>query len=428
MKLYPGCFRQDLSNAITVIGEEVPHSKSVSLGMWFNSGSRDEADESNGITHLIEHLLFRGTDNRSAYQITSDVDRLGGLINGSTSTEFLLLSLQLLPEVLAGGIEILTDLATYPLFDLKDMQLEKGVVLEEIRSSRDDNQSEAIRLFEEAVWGKDCGLSRPVLGTEQSVKSISRSDVCQRFSQLRRPKHITVTAAGKLDFETLTAEIENKLDGLPNALQAEGKSELIDRPSGCKFEGKCNYDWRDIRQLHIVIGVEGIPRSDERRYPLEMLNVLLGHGMSSRLFQKVRKERGLAYQVVSNTRYYSDTGLFYIYGAIDPDNLVEYKDLVLGELENLQSEFVTDEELELAKQKTKGNLVLGLENNEALMGRLGISSLYNTDFLSISSILNKIDSVSKAEIKNVSQNLFADSQIKYSVLGPKMDDLSEKLY
>src|SRR6056297_363624 len=118
MKLYPGCFRQDLSNAITVIGEELPHSKSVSLGMWFNSGSRDEADESNGITHLIEHLLFRGTDNRSAYQITSDVDRLGGLINGSTSTEFLLLSLQLLPEVLAGGIEILTDLATYPLFDL----------------------------------------------------------------------------------------------------------------------------------------------------------------------------------------------------------------------------------------------------------------------------------------------------------------------
>lgn len=426
MELYPGCFRQGLSNAITVIGEEVPHSKSISLGVWFNSGSRDEAGDSNGITHLIEHLLFRGTDNRSAYQITSDVDRLGGLINGSTSTEFLLLSLQLLPEALADGVEILTDLVNYPLFDREDMQLEKGVVLEEIRSSRDDNQSEAIRLFEEAVWGKDCGLSRPVLGTEGSVKSISRSDVFRRFSQLRQPRHLTVTAAGKLDFDKLTEEIGAKFDGFREDLQSEEKSGVIDQPQGCEFEGKVNHDSRDIRQLHTVIGVEGIPRSDERRYPLEMLNVLLGHGMSSRLFQKVRKERGLAYHVLSNTRYYSDTGLFYVYGAIDPDNLTEYKELVLGELENLRLEYVTDEELELAKQKTKGNLVLGLENNEALMGRLGISALYNTDFLSISSILEKIDSVSKEEIKNVVKDLFSNTKIKYSLLGPGTDNLSDK--
>ncbi|MFP3953159.1 MAG: M16 family metallopeptidase [Candidatus Acetothermia bacterium] len=419
MELYPGCFRRTLSNKITVIGEEVPTSKSVSLGVWFDSGSRDETDGLYGITHLIEHLLFRGTENRTAYEISSDVDRIGGLINGSTATEFLLLSLQLLPNSIDRGIAILSDLVSNPSFDKEDMTLEKDVVLEEIHSSHDDHQRESIRLFEQTVWGEESGLARPVLGTEETVRSITVQEVADRFSQLRRPEKITVTAGGKLNFELLVDQVGAKFADI---LDASGPStpDGGEGPGEVAAQEKINGQLRDIHQLHVVIGVEGIPRSDERRYPLEMLNVLLGHGMSSRLFRKVRKERGLAYHVVSNTQYYSDSGLFYVYGAIDPDNLDEYRDLVIQEFEDLSTDCVTDEELELAKQKTKGNLVLGLENNEALMGRLGVSSIYGTELLSVSKVLEKIDAVSKEEIKAVATSLLEESEINMSLLGPEV--------
>ncbi len=420
MELYPGCFRRKLSNGVTVIGEEVPTSKSVSLGVWFNSGSRDETDELSGVTHLIEHLLFRGTENRTAYEISSDVDRIGGLINGSTATEFLLLSLQLLPNSLDRGIEILADLVANPLFDERDMALEKDVVMEEIRSSHDDHQRQAIHLFKQAIWGQESGLARPVLGTEETVKSIDRPDVKKRFSRLKEPEKITVTAAGKFDFDMLVHWVKENFKGILENTDMGTQDDGQEAELGSGPGEKLNHERRDIHQLHVVIGVEGIPRSDEKRYPLEMLNVLLGHGMSSRLFRKVRKERGLAYQVVSNTGYYSDTGLFYVYGAIDPDNLERYRELVVEEFKDLSSEYVTEEELELVKQKTKGNLVLGLENNEALTGRLGVSSIYGTELLSVRDVLDKIDAVSKEEIKDVAYSVLEEPEIRTSLLGPEV--------
>lgn len=419
MKLYPGCYQDSLPNGLEIVGQEEPDSKSVSLGVWFDSGSRDEAPDVNGITHLIEHLLFRGTENRSAYEISSDVDRIGGLINGSTSTEFFLLSLQLLPESLERGVEILADLVVHPLLRQEDMMLEKDVVLEEIHSSQDNHQRETIRLFERAVWGEDCGLSQPVLGTESTVKSISSEDVRSRFTGLKAPGRITITAAGKLEFDRLVELIEDNFSVLQAETDQNARNENPHTPG--RTEGELvNHDWRDIHQLHVVTGAESIPRGDERRYPLEMLNVLLGNGMSSRLFRKVRKERGLAYQVVSNTQYYSDTGMFYVYGAIDPDNLDQYRRLVAEEFEDLSSNSVSDRELQLAKQKTKGNLVLGLENNEALMGRLGISNLYGTDLLSVEKVLEKIDSITKEEIKSVASDLLKEREIKTSLLGPEV--------
>jgi len=418
MELFPGCYRKRLDSGIEIIGQEEPQSKSISLGLWFKSGSRDETRTECGITHLIEHLLFRGTKNRSSYQITSDVDRLGGHINGSTGREFLLLSLRLLPESLSEGIDILTDLALNPLFEKEDFNLEKDVVLEEIRSSHDDHQSEAIRLLEEIIWGNDSGLALPVRGLEDTLTRLSRGAVIDRFNLLQQADDMMVTAAGNLSMEELVTTASSSFEGIAGNGRREkdiAVSENSDTP-----DSRHKHDWREINQLHCVVGTEGLAKKDEDRYPLEMLNVILGQGMSSRLFRKVRKDRGLAYQVTSSTQYYSDTGLFFVYGAIAPQNLDRYLNLVLKEFEKIKVERVSEEELELAKKKTKGNLVLGLENNRALMSRLGITALHDSEFLSVDEVVEKIENVTAEDIQDVARRILAEEEINYSLLGPKI--------
>ncbi|MBS3736694.1 insulinase family protein [Candidatus Bipolaricaulota bacterium] len=424
MELFPGCYRKKLDGGIEIIGQEEPGSKSISIGLWFKSGSRDETRTSSGITHLIEHLLFRGTENRTSYQITSDVDRLGGHINGSTGREFLLLSLRLLPESLSRGIDILTDLAFNPLFREEDLELEKDVVLEEIRSSHDDHQSEAIRLLEETIWGDSSGLSLPVRGLEDTLSRLTREEVLDRFTSLQKADEIMITAAGNLTMDNLIETSSGSIEGLiPLSDQGNGGNPANSREGNSgQPDIRHKHDWRDINQLHCVIGTEGLAKKDEDRFPLEMLNVILGQGMSSRLFRKIRKDRGLAYQVTSSTQYYFDTGLFFVYGAIAPQNLDRFLNLVLKEFERIKAEQVSEEELELAKKKTKGNLVLGLENNRALMSRLGITALHDNDFLSVGEVVEKIENVSRNDIQSVAQRLLPEEEINYSLLGPKIPD------
>ena len=422
MELFPGCHRERLSNGIEIIGQEEPQSKSISLGLWFKSGSRDEARIQSGITHLIEHLLFRGTKNRTSYQITSEVDRIGGHINGSTGREFLLLSLRLLPESLSRGMDILTDLALNPLFDEEDLTLEKDVVLEEIRSSHDDHQSEAIRLLEEIIWGDSSGLSLPVRGLEDTLSRISRDEVIDRFESMQHGKKMMVTAAGNLLMDDLVAEAAESMTTLANGEVSEETIDSNTQKDVSDSGPRYKYDWRDINQLHCVIGTEGLAKRDDDRFPLEMLNVIMGQGMSSRLFRRVRKDRGLAYQITSSTQYYLDTGLFFIYGAIAPANLDRFLNLVLKEFESIKAEKVTEEELELAKRKTKGNLVLGLENNRALMSRLGITALHKNDFLSVAEVVEKIEDVTRDDIQRVAQRVLEEDDINYSLLGPEVPD------
>lgn len=422
MELFPGCYRKNLASGLSVIGQEERQSKSVSLGLWFKSGSRDENPEENGITHLIEHLLFRGTKNRSAYRITSDVDRLGGHINGSTSREYLLLSLRLLPESLNEGLEILTDLATNPLFREEDFRIEKDVVLEEIRSSHDDHQSETVRLLEETIWGENSGLAQPVRGTEESLENLTDDNVEARYENLKNPGEMMLVGAGNMNFEELYESTGKYLAGLGE--NKPGEASRTPRGENEVTPGKTKSDVRDINQLHCAIGVEGLAKSDQERYPLEMLNIILGQGMSSRLFRKVRKEHGLAYQVTSSAQYFADTGFFLVYGAMAPENLDKFIDLVTEELEDLVKNRVGSDELERAKKKTKGNLVLGLENNRSLMGRLGVTALHESEFLSVSEVIERIEAVSPEEIQNVAERLLDRKRLNYAILGPEVEEAS----
>lgn len=423
MELFPGCFRKTLDNRVEIIGQEERQSKSISIGLWFKRGSRDEHPDESGITHLIEHLLFRGTENRTAFQITRDVDQLGGHINGSTSKEYLMLSLRLLPESLSEGIDILTDLALNPLFREEDFELEKNVVVEEIRSSRDNHQSETIRFLQEAIWGGASGLSLPVTGTEDTLTELTRKKARNRFGNMSVPEQMTITAAGDLGFSNLTAKVEDSFAEIgPNCVQEDVSSESKNTTSE-KSSGKVKKNWRDINQLHCALGVEGLAEKDEDRFALEMLNVILGQGMSSRLFRKVRKQHGLAYQVTTNTQYFSDTGLFFAYGAMAPGNLDQFLELVREELDDLRNNPVTPEELGLAKKKTKGNLVLGLESNRAIMGRLGIKALHKADFLSVDEVIDKIEDVTREDIQKVARKVIKEKNLNYSLLGPKVENV-----
>lgn len=413
VEIYPGCKQHKLSHGLRVIGHELPQTKSISLGLWFNSGSRDEAADQNGITHLIEHLIFRGTKNRTSHEISSAVDNLGGRINGGTGREYMVLFLDLLPQGLSDGVELLSDLCSNPLFPREDLQLERNVVIEEIRSARDNPQSEVLRLFREALWGRDDGLSLSITGTEKSVNTIDRDQIIDRFNRMREGNNMVLAAAGHFDFDDLVKYSELNFGNIE-----QGTSRGYERPHPTPGEKRAA-DSRDLKQVHLCVGTPALEKGNEDRYVLEILNVILGKGMSSRLFRKVRREYGLVYQISSNTEYFSDTGLFLVYGATDKNNLERVNRIVQEELFKLTEELVKDEELSLAKNKTKGNLVLGLESNQAQMVRLGGSLIYEQDLESVDEVLNEIDSVSKEDIRGIAKDLFRRENLTFSLLGPE---------
>lgn len=418
MELYPDCYIENLPNGLRIIGQEIARTKSISLGLWFNCGSRDELPDRQGVTHLIEHLIFRGTSNRSAYEITSTVDKLGGKINGGTGREYLVIYLNLLPEGLDRAVELIADLAKNPLFDSRALRIEKGVITEEIRSSRDNHQGEVMRLLREAIWGKESNLSERVAGKEDTIKRLNREHVMDRFESLRSGPNLVLSAAGQLDYEEL---LDLARDHLKSINGDERPKSPADRP--LEGEEKVRVLNRDLNQTHLSIGVEGLEKGNDKRYALEMLNVILGNGMSSRLFRKIRKKKGLVYQITTNTEYLSDTGSFLIYGATDKNNLTQVVGLIEEEIRKIKNEPVSDKELKLAKAKTKGNTVLGLESNQANMIRLGNSQIYDIELNSLNQVLQKIDSVSKEDILEVAEDILQEDRFRGSLLGTDVESV-----
>jgi len=419
-RIYPDCFQETLENGLRVIAQRVPTSKSVSLGIWFNSGSRDEKKEENGVTHMIEHLIFRGTENYDSYAISSKVDSLGGRINGGTGREYMVIYMDLLPAGLEEGVKLLGDMATAPLFQREHLEMERKVIIEEICSTRDDHRSEAIRMFQEALWGERNGLSLRITGTERSVRTLDRGKLLRRFTQMAGSKNIVLAAAGDLELESLLSYARDYVGDL---VDPSGEDEDRLTPTACSQSKSLN---RDINQVHCCLGTEGLEKGHEKRYVLEIMNVLLGNGMSSRLFCKIRKKRGLAYSVASETEYFSDTGAFLVYGALDRDNLQEFCALVTEELRKLKEEPVGEKELNLAKRKTKGNLVLGLESNQALMARIGGSRIYEERLEPVGEVLDQIDAVSAEEIRKLANRLLND-ELSISLLGPDVSGMEERL-
>ena len=408
-ELYPGCYGATLANGLRVLVEPRP-DRPLSLGIWARLGSRDEPAERAGITHFLEHMVFKGTTRRTAFQISEEIDALGGYLNAVTSKEYTAYYVDVLPEHLEDALDVLADLVRNPLFRPEDIEREKGVVLEEIRMQEDDPQDRVFELFSERLWDGDHPLARPITGRAETVSRFTRDDLLERFA-LYDAERLFVVAVGGVEPERVYKAVEAQLGDLGVAPKAlPGRTPPTPR-------GGLHLEDRDLQQAHVCLGTAGVGQHDPRRYALELLNAILGGGMSSRLFKRIREELGLAYAVVSSASYFSDCGSFVIYLGTEPKNAPQAVEICREEIEKLVQEPVPPDELERAKEKLKGNLLLGLEGSHARMMRLGISEIYGTH-RPLDEVLARLRAVTAEDVQRLAQDVFGRNELLLAVVGP----------
>lgn len=410
MELYPGCYRGRLANGLVVLAE-ARDRRPLSLGLWVRVGSRDEPEERSGAAHFLEHLLFKGTSHRSAFQIAEEIDSLGGVVNGATHEEYTLYYVNVLSEHAEKALDILADLVQNPLLRAEDIEREKGVVLEEIRMVEDNPQEKVFDLFIERSWRDGHPLTRPVLGRAETVKGLSRAAILNQFA-FYAPENMSLVGVGGLEFEELMELAEKKLGDW-----AKRAAPPVRRPPEVRHH--FHLEDRGSQQAHLCLGAEGLARADGRRYALETLNAILGGAMSSCLFKRIREELGLAYAVFSMPNYYLDSGLFLIYIGAEPRNAPRTIEIALEEVERLRREPVSPERLRLAKEKLKGNLLLSFESSQSRMVRLGLGELYDLH-MPIEEVIAKIEAVTAGEVQEVAERLFS-APLSLTALGPERE-------
>ena len=408
--------RTVLPGGLRIVTEAVPTVRSVAFGVWVGVGSRDETPAQAGATHYLEHLLFKGTQRRSALEITAAIESVGGEINAFTSKEFTCYYARVLDQDLPLAVDVISDLVTSSLVTAGDVESERDVVLEEI-AMRDDEPSDAVHdLVAERLWGSS-SLGRPILGTAQSIGSLSR-DVINRYYRRRyRPPTIVVAAAGNLDHSKVVRQVRRAFD---RAGFLDGDS----APAAARIGGRAPRSGtgvavldRPTEQANVVLASPGLARTDDRRFALGVLNVALGGGMSSRLFQEIREKRGLAYSVYSYSAQYADTGLFGVYVGCQPRKVDQVLALCRDELADLAENGVTADELARGKGQLRGGLVLGLEDTGSRMGRLAKGELVYGEHPSVDDLLARIDAVTLDDVGSVAAELLSHAPV-LAVVGP----------
>lgn len=399
-----------LSNGIRVVTEYMPHVRSVSMGIWIGTGSRLETDQESGISHFIEHMVFKGTKNRSAEDIARSVDSIGGGLDAFTSKEMVSYNTKVLDEHVPIAFDVLADLVLNPLFREEDIEKEKGVILEELKMDVDNPEYLLHEIFSSNFW-KDHPLGRPIIGTKDTVTAFHREMVCKFYGRVYAPSNILITAAGHLDHAQLVGLAREHFEGLPPA--AEIGPARKPRPNAqLVFRDK-----ESLEQTHLYLGVPGYPMSHPSRFACYVLNTVLGGGMSSRLFQNIREKQGLAYAVYSELSMYSDAGYMAIYAGCSTDTVRQVVDSIMRELRDLKDKLVTQEELRRAKDHMKGSFVLGLESTSSRMGNLARQELYYKRFFTLDEMLNRIEAVTAEEVQQIAREFFDAKQITLAMLG-----------
>lgn len=414
--LYPGAFRARLDNGLTVVGEEVPSSLSVSVGVWVKVGSRDDPRSCPGLAHFIEHLLFKGTTTRDAAQISREIDAVGGYINGATGKESTFYYADLPAEGLTVGLDVLADLVQHPAFDQKELERERGVVLEEIRAHDDDPDQYAYDLFMSRLWKDAHPLSRPVLGTKETITTVSRETIAAFHREFYHPGNMVVVGCGALNANEFVELVARRFDGSTVDPVKPTRVPPEINPGG-------NRHPRDIGQVQLYIGLPGSTANDDDRFPLEVVNTVLGGGASSRLFRLIREERGLAYAVASSVVRYSDAGVWVIYAGTAPKNLPTVTDITFAELTRLRGQGIPRHELELAKAKLRGHLILGLETNSGRASRLGDAALNGREILSPQELVQRVNAVGLDDAARVVARFARLDLLNLAAVGPVPNDV-----
>jgi predicted Zn-dependent peptidase len=414
--LYDGTRSFKLENGLRILVEEVPQSRSVSVGVWVNAGSRDDPDHTPGLAHLLEHLLFKGTTTRSALRVSQEIDSVGGFLDAATGKESTFYYADVPADGIAKATDLLLDLVFSPAFAPDKIELERNVVLEEIRGYDDDPEQRAFDQFIEGLWADHHPLSRAVLGTRVSMENATRDDVVKFHGAFYRPSNIVIAAAGAIDTEAFVADIERRVPETPRSAPVGAP-----RRTPPSFQTLRAHHIQPTGQTHIYLGLPGPLSSDANRFPLEIANSVLGDGTSSRLFTAIREERGLAYVVQSAVNRFSDAGFWLSYAAVAPDTADTVVALLIDELERLRAEPIPSEEIALAKSRLRGSFILGLESNAHRAMRLGNASLSDRKILSPDEILAKLDAVDAEAVHAAVQRYDQPEGVNLVTVGPAQD-------
>jgi predicted Zn-dependent peptidase len=399
-----------LPNGLVVLTETMAHVRSVSVGVWIRNGSRREVPEENGLAHFIEHMVFKGTERRSAEDIAREMDSVGGMLDAFTSKEQICFNAKVLDEHLPIAFDVIADLVLRPKFDSEDVKKERQVVLEEIKMDLDNPEYLLHDIFTRGFWPEH-PLGRPILGTPETVRKFNREALKKRFQHWFAPDHLVLSAAGNVTHERVLELVQREFGALrPSGELKDGAAPATGAP--IRLEPK-----RDLEQVHICIGVPSVPLAHESRFTCAVMNNLLGGGMSSRLFQNIREKQGLAYAVFSELTPYSDAGMMTIYAGTAKETVGQVIDLVIKEFRELKQHPVSEEELLRAKNHLKGSLMLSLESTSARMSNLARQELYFRRFYSLDEILAGIKAVTRDQVQRLAREFFRPEQIAVTVLG-----------
>lgn len=386
-----------LDSGIKVVTYKMPEMKSVSVGLWLNVGSRSETPENNGVSHFIEHMLFKGTEKRSAKKISQIFDSIGGQLNAFTGKECTCFYTKTLSDYLELSIDVLSDMFFNSVFAEHEITLERNVVLEEIDMYEDSPEELVNDLIAETVW-KD-SLGYPILGSRKNIEEITREKILDYKNKNYTYNRMVISVAGNFNEKELLKYLNKYFNK-----EMKEKSEIIYQTN--KFQSGSIIRNKEIEQAHICIAYPGLKSRDDLVYPMLALNLVLGGGMSSKLFQEIREKRGLAYSVFSYTSSYMEEGLFSIYAGCNPKNEKKVINIIDSQIEKIINKGLTKKEIENAKQQLKGNFLLGLENTTSLMSYGGKSECLWSEIETVDEVLKQINDVNEENINEVIKKVF----------------------
>ena len=407
--------REVLDGGLRLITETMPHVRSVTIGVWLVRGSRHESDERAGIAHFVEHMLFKGTDTRSAEDLAQAIDSIGGQLDAFTAKEYASYYIKVLDDHLPLAVDLLSDIVMRPAFEAEEIVREKKVILEEIKMVEDTPDDLVHELFTERFWGNH-PLGRPILGTKETVESLTTDTLREYFTGAYVAPNVIVSAAGNLDHANVRELISKAFATLPARGDAFHESAPAVTPTVLTRT-------KELEQSHLCLGTNSYPQKHEDRYVSYILNSVLGGSMSSRLFQNVREKRGLAYSVFSGLSAYRDAGNLTIYAGCAADAVEEVIDLCVDELRGLKRSALPEAELVRAKDHLKGSLMLSLENTASRMSHLARQEIYFERHFGLDETLAGVQRVTTEDVQRVASELFANGSLAATVLGPKEPNL-----
>ena len=404
-----------LENGLTIIGEEIPYVKSISLGVWINAGSRIEDEEISGVSHFIEHMLFKGTRNRTSKQIASEIDNLGGQINAFTSKECTCYYVKLLDSHIDIGIDVLSDMILNSKFNEDDLDKERSVIIEELKMYEDSPEDLAYDLLTENIYKND-PLGMNIIGTEESLKRLNREKLLDYFNKYYVPNNSVIAISGNFNFDEIINKIEEKFkvwkkrDVNVDIKKAEFKSCFLTKN-------------KDIEQVNLAMSLEAVPlENDKEVYALAVINTVFGGSISSRLFQKIREEKGLVYSIYSSQSLYRKCGELGIFASMSNEHLKEVYESIIEEIKIIKKYYLTDQEIKESKEQLKGSYILGLESTSSRMMSIGRALLLNNKVESTDDILKSIDNVDRETVKIVIDKIFNLDKLGVCIVGRDVEE------